>query len=154
MARSKGTTIDDTTEMMIAFVSHLLSNGGKRTKAALAAGYAEKSAAVAASRLMRNPKVLSLLKDETTMMLAALAPAAVVRMGKLINNRSGYVALETARDILTRNSIGVLKEAPKTQPLVININLGVPARRDVVIDGNVVVSPEVTGGVQKLPITV
>jgi hypothetical protein len=56
-------------------------------------------------------------------MLDLPAPQAVAQLAKLLRNKSGYVRLEAMSDILNCNSIGTSKEAPKTAPPVVNINL-------------------------------
>ena len=38
--------------------------------------------------------------------------------------QSPYVRLEAAKDILDRNGVGTAKEPPRSQQLVVNINLG------------------------------
>ncbi len=47
-----------------SFVTSYLSNGFNATKAAIAAGYAEKSAHVQGSRLLRNDKVAEVIRKE------------------------------------------------------------------------------------------
>ncbi len=48
----------------MAFVTAFLSNGFNATKAAIAAGYAKKSAHVQGSRLLRNDKVADVIRKE------------------------------------------------------------------------------------------
>src|SRR4029077_16319147 len=42
----------------------------------------------------------------------------------LLHAKSAFVRLEAAKDILDRNGVGTAHEAPRSQQLVVNINLG------------------------------
>lgn len=123
MARPKGLANNDITPKQKAFALALVMNGGNRTKAAKAAGYSAKTADVMGSELSRNPKVRAELRRMTVDMLDDLAPKAVRTLDKLLRNHSGYVRLEAAKDILNRNMVGVLKQAPTTAAVTVNINL-------------------------------
>lgn len=60
-------------EKIKLFVAHYLADPERNaTKAAIAAGYAEKSAHVTASRLLKNPKVQELLQAKTEKIAAKL----------------------------------------------------------------------------------
>jgi phage terminase small subunit len=119
-----GLTNKDVAPQQISFADALIANGGNLTKAAIAVGYSAKTAAVTGSKLSVNPQGRALLRARTEQMLDFLAPLAVEQLRKLLWNKSGYVRLEAVKDILNRDAIGVAKEAPKTAPLVVNINLG------------------------------
>jgi phage terminase small subunit len=55
-----------------AFVEHYIANGGNGTQAAISAGYAEKSAHVAASRLLKDDKVAAAIAQRRDKALASL----------------------------------------------------------------------------------
>jgi hypothetical protein len=55
--------------------------------------------------------------------LAALTPRAVQTLARLLSDKSGYIRLKAAKDILNRNGLGVSKEPMQTGQLVVNINI-------------------------------
>jgi hypothetical protein len=62
--------------------------------------------------------------------LAALTPRAVQALAGSLDDKSGYIRLKAAKDILNRNGVGVAPEPVCGAPLLIRINLGsdAPAR--------------------------
>ncbi len=80
-------------------------------------------------------------------MIDQLSPMAADQLRKLLRNKSGYVRLEAAKDILNRAGIGTTKEQPKTAPLIVTISLDVPAQR--AIPAMVIDHPGEAGGVEK-----
>ena len=134
MARPKGLANGDLTPKEQAFAEHLVTNGGNGTKAAIAAGYSAKGAHVTASRLKRNPKVLKYLREMSQEMIDGAAPEAISTIRKLLKNKSGYVRLEAARDILDRAGVGNQKTGPAPAGLVVNINLDAAAPTPAIED--------------------
>jgi len=55
--------------------------------------------------------------------LAALTPRAVQTLARLLSDKSGYIRLKAAKDILNRNGPGVSKEPTQTGQLVVDINI-------------------------------
>jgi hypothetical protein len=55
--------------------------------------------------------------------LAALTPRAVQTLAGLLSDKSGYIRLKAAKDILNRNGQGVSKEPTQTGQLVVDINI-------------------------------
>jgi hypothetical protein len=107
-----------------AFVEALITNGGDRVKAAIAAGCNKKSAAAMAWKWLRHPLIAEEVVRRTTELVASAAPAAVQRMVTLMNkSKSDFVRMQAAQDILNRAGVGRDTKAP-TAPLVVNINLG------------------------------
>ena len=52
-----------------------------------------------------------------------MTPKAIQTLAALLNTGSPYVRLEAAKDILDRNGVGTAHEPPRSQQLVVNINL-------------------------------
>src|SRR5262245_48426619 len=94
------------TVKQMRFVEALLTDPSNRTNASIAAGYSEKSAHVLASRLIRHPQVQQALMQGVRGVLQLAAIKAAIRLEKLIDHKSGYVALEASNDVLNRNDIG------------------------------------------------
>jgi len=106
------------------FATALISHRGNQTQAAIACGYKPGNAARCAGReLSRNPRVLRLLQPMLVEHLAALTPRAVQTLARLLSDKSGYIRLKAAKDILNRNGLGVSKEPMQTGQLVVNINI-------------------------------
>src|SRR6516164_3074331 len=97
------------------FATALISHRGNQTQAAIACGYKPGNAARCAGReLSRNPRVLRLLQPMLVEHLAALTPRAVQTLAGLLSDKSGYIRLKAAKDILNRNGLGVSKEPMQT----------------------------------------
>ena len=129
-----------------AFAEALIKHGGNRTQAAVALGYKPGNRArVSALQLVRNPAVLKYLQPMMQAHLQSLTPQAISTLQALLSNKSGYIRLEAAKDILNRNGIGTTHEAPKAQQLVVNINLepaqaAADAKQTLVLD----VTPQIS----------
>ena len=67
--------------------------------------------------------MLRLLQPMLVEHLAALTPRAVQTLARLLSDKSGYVRLKAAKDILNRNGPGVSKEPTQTGQLVVDINI-------------------------------
>jgi hypothetical protein len=76
--------------------------------------------------------------------LASLTPKAISTIAGILTNKSGYIRLEAAKDILNRNGVGVQKDGASTQPLVISIKIG--GREQGPASGPE--APEIVGGSQ------
>ncbi|KDA00952.1 terminase small subunit [Hyphomonas oceanitis] len=96
------------TDRQAAFVREYVDAGAKPgagAKAALAAGYANGdpiAARVRASELLRNPKVLSALRDELTRKLNAAAALGVGVLIDLAENAPPSVRLQAAKELVDR----------------------------------------------------
>jgi hypothetical protein len=55
--------------------------------------------------------------------LAALTPRAVQTLAGLLSDKSGYIRLKAAKDILNRNGPSVSKEPTQTGQLMVDINI-------------------------------
>lgn len=108
------------TEKQERFVLAYVANGGKRTAAAQAAGYAKASAHVEANRLLQKETVLQAVTRATTLSLGALAPQAVATIAKLgLRAKSEHVKLAASQDVLDRMGMS----APKRIDLGATLNL-------------------------------
>lgn len=101
----------DLTQKQQEFVRAYVENSGNGTQAAIRAGYAPDSAHVAASNLLKNPKVQEALKKlraelEQSIRDAFISDALVARrvLVKILNdpNASNRDKLVAARDVLDR----------------------------------------------------
>src|SRR5262249_13943708 len=117
------------TPKMRRFVDALLENGGNRTAAAKAAGYgpnSRRSAAVSGHVLMKHQAGRRVLTEHTQQILAEAAPKAAMRLQKLIDHKSGYVALEASKDVLNRNGMGAGERSSSGPSVTVNISLYAP----------------------------
>ena len=96
--------------------TQLYVSTGNATQAAIGAGCPAGSAAVTAHRWLRNPAVLTLLRDEIDLYLRNLAPTALKALRHLVEcpDTPPQTRLAAARDILDR--VGFV--APKRSELV------------------------------------
>jgi hypothetical protein len=107
------------------FASALVSHGGNQSAAALACGYKPGNPARCAGRdLARNPAVLKHLQPMVIEHLSALTPRAIQTLTGLLSNKSGYIRLEAAKDILNRTGVGAARDGGNTSPLLISIQIG------------------------------
>jgi phage terminase small subunit len=95
------------TAKMLRFVEAYLANDGNGTRAAITAGYGQKSAHVTASRLLKLPKVQDALRYGVDAIMQRGMVKAANRMVKLVDNRSAYIAYEASKDVLDRTGVGV-----------------------------------------------
>ena len=56
--------------------------------------------------------------------LSALTPRAIQTLAGLLTNKSGYIRLEAAKDILNRTGVGAARDGSNTSPLLISIQIG------------------------------
>ena len=56
--------------------------------------------------------------------LSALTPRAIQTLAGLLTNKSGYIRLEAAKDILNRTGVGAARDGSNTSPLLISIRIG------------------------------
>jgi len=104
-----------------AFAEALIANHGNATAAARTLEYED--AGNTGFRYARHPLVLAALAPLSQAHLNSLTPKAIQTLGALLNTGSAYVRLEAAKDILDRNGVGTSREPPRSQQLVVNINL-------------------------------
>ena len=120
------------------FAEALVLHAGNQSQAAIACGYAPGASARSQGlQLARNPRVLKLLQPIAQAQLASLTPRAIQCLAGLLTNKSGYIRLEAAKDILNRNGVGAAAEPQRGQPLIVRINLGArsqPAQPGASID--------------------
>lgn len=92
------------TELQEAFIDAYISNGGKREKAALAAGYAKSNARMRAWELLKRPDVLQEIHDRTSKSIKSLAPKALGVMLDMMNDSTvnASIRFNCAREILDR----------------------------------------------------
>jgi hypothetical protein len=74
--------------------------------------------------------------------LAALTPRAVQALAGLLSDKSGYVRLKAAKDILNRSSVGGGREPVPGAPLLIRINLGCDAPADATQSQSLEIAPQ------------
>ena len=56
--------------------------------------------------------------------LQNLTPRAIRALAALLTNKSGYIRLDAAEQVLDRNGVGVAKDKGNTAPLLISIQIG------------------------------
>jgi len=105
-----------------AFALALVANGGNLTAAARTLGYDNPRSAGHA--LSRHPAVAKHLQVEAQAELQSLTPKAVRTIAGLLTNKSGYIRLDAAKEVLRANNIGIAKDKSNTQPLLISIQIG------------------------------
>ena len=93
------------------------------------------------SRLGADPRIRSLLTETADQMIAGAAPEAAKTMMSLLKNKSGYVRLQAAQDILNRNKVGTDGNTHGAGGFVFRIDLGGDAK-SVVIGGKVLDEPQ------------
>jgi hypothetical protein len=107
------------------FAKALVAHQGNRTQAAIACGYDPGNSAKSAGKnLARHPSVLKQLQPLVMQQLASLQPRAVQTIAGLLTNKSGYIRLEAAKDILNRMGVGAARDGSNTSPLLISIQIG------------------------------
>ena len=108
-----------------AFAMALIRHGGNRRLAARDMGYPEgKNAKTRQMDMVRNPKVQRHLQGEIMSQLQALTPKALATLSALLSNKSAYVRLDAAKDVLNRNAVGIDRDKSNTPPLLISIKIG------------------------------
>ena len=112
------------TAKQVRFAHSLIACSGDRTAAAKMAGYPARSAQVMGSRLGADPRIRSLLTETADQMIAGAAPEAAKTMMSLLKNKSGYVRLQAAQDILNRNKVGTDGNTHGAGGFVFRIDLG------------------------------
>ena len=112
-----------------AFAEALILHHGNATAAARSLEYDSPSST--GHRYSRHPLVLRALAPLAQAHLNALTPKAIQTLAALLNTGSPYVRLEAAKDILDRNGVGTAHEPPRSQQLVVNINLSPSTAGDV-----------------------
>ena len=112
-----------------AFAEALVANHGNATAAARALEYED--AKGIGRRYSRHPLVLAALAPLAQAHLNSLTPKAIQTLNSLLTAGSPYVRLEAAKDILDRNGVGTAHEPPRSQQLVVNINLSPSTAGDV-----------------------
>jgi hypothetical protein len=117
--------IEGLTDMQSAFVREYVANGGKAGAAAKAAGYAPKSAAVTASRMLTQPAVIQAIFAESVQALGRHLPAAVGRIARLSQRaKSEYVQFEASKDILDRVGLAAPKQHRHQGSINVSFDLG------------------------------
>ncbi|MCW5750875.1 MAG: terminase small subunit [Alphaproteobacteria bacterium] len=97
---------DSLTPRQAKFVTSYVRLGGKPQAAGLAAGYSGRSAHVSASKLLRLPKILAAIREETERRLTAnvaLAAEALVNLAETAESES--VRLQAAQALLDRGGM-------------------------------------------------
>ena len=92
------------TERERAFVWVYMFNGANGSKAAIAAGYSDKSqgAKVRAHGLLQRADIQDALRELTGRYLFSLAPVATIRLGALLKSKNERVALKAVDMTLAR----------------------------------------------------
>lgn len=96
----------DLTALQDRFIDEYVSNGGKGTAAAKAAGYAAAYASVTANKLLKNPSIVSEVYRRTVLALGASAPGALKTLIDLSTGaKSERIKREASSDLLDRIGI-------------------------------------------------
>jgi phage terminase small subunit len=88
-----------------AFVDRYLALGGERgagTKAAQLAGYPASWSAIAAHRMLRRPRVMRAIEEESKRLVRALGPQAIKVIKEILDDREHKDRLKAARTVLER----------------------------------------------------
>ena len=97
---------DGLTPKQRAFVAAYLGTEGNGTASAIAAGVSVSCAHVSASRWLRDPHVIAVLRERIGATYVAIAPAMQAAMLKLaLNSKSEFVRQQAAKDLLDRAAI-------------------------------------------------
>jgi hypothetical protein len=112
------------TELQERFVHEYVSDPRCQQAAAIRAGYAEGSAHVTASRLMRNDVIVQSITHATIRAMGTAAPRALATIVKLSHSaKSEYVQLESSRDILDRLGMAAPKKVSVGGQLSVTFDL-------------------------------
>jgi phage terminase small subunit len=87
------------------FVDRYLALGGERgagTKAAQLAGYPASWAAIASHRMLRRPRVMRAIEEESKRLVRALGPRAIQVIKEILDDREHKDRLKAARTVLER----------------------------------------------------
>jgi phage terminase small subunit len=87
------------------FVDRYLALGGQRgagTKAAQLAGYSASWSAIAAHRMLRRPRVMRAIEEESKRLVRALGPQAIKVIKEILDDREHKDRLKAARTVLER----------------------------------------------------
>ena len=87
------------------FVDRYLALGGERgagTKAAQLAGYSASWSAIAAHRMLRRPRVMRAIEEESKRLVRALGPQAIKVIKEILDDRGHKDRLKAARTVLER----------------------------------------------------
>ena len=91
------------TALQEAFCSAFVSNGGKKTRAAITAGYKESGARTRAYELLQRTDIQRRIFDITRSELSSMAPEALVVLQKLmVESESDTVRYQSAVSVLDR----------------------------------------------------
>jgi len=105
------------TVLQTQFIDNYLANGGNGKRACISAGYAEKSASVQASKLLKLPHIQQALLKGTAESIGIASAKAVQKLVNLSGDaRSEYVQLEASKDILDRAGF----KPPERQQLLVD----------------------------------
>lgn len=98
-----------------AFVDEYLANGGQAKKAAVFAGYAENSAHVTASRLLRKPQIIDAIKSKTINRARICSPMAMEVLIRIANDNAVAPRdrIAASKEVLDRG--GITRENPMMQ---------------------------------------
>ena len=89
----------------LTFVDRYLALGGERgagTKAAQLAGYSASWSAIAAHRMLRRPRVMRAIEEESKRLVRALGPQAIKVIKEILDDREHKDRLKAARTVLER----------------------------------------------------
>ena len=87
------------------FVDRYLALGGERgagTKAAQLAGYSASWSAIAAHRMLRRPRVMRAIEEESKRLVRALGPQAIKVLKEILDDKGHKDRLKAARTVLER----------------------------------------------------
>src|SRR5215472_10069596 len=73
--------------------------------------------------LRYSPAVAKHLQVEAQRELQYLTPRAIRTIAGLLTNKSGYIRLDAAKEVLKANGIGQSKDSAAAQPLLISIQI-------------------------------
>jgi phage terminase small subunit len=113
------------TELQERFVHEYVANGGNASAAAKQAGYAEVSAHVTASRMLKNDAIIQAVTMATMRRLGTALPGALAKVMKLSSSaKSERIQLEASADLLDRAGLVAPKQVRVGGSLSVTFDLG------------------------------
>lgn len=111
------------TQKQGAFVEAYVRSGGRRTEAAIEAGYSPRHARMQAYELLKHPGVLRAIIEQTTLEVVRSGSMASATLRKLMGARSEAVALKACKAVL--DGAGCIAATPVIVQMVGNVRVNV-----------------------------
>jgi phage terminase small subunit len=93
------------TQKQAQFVDAYVRNGGKRTEAAIQAGYSPRYARMQAYELLKQSRIMNAITERAYLAGIGSAPHALETLRQLLNAKSDKIVLKASKAILDRCGI-------------------------------------------------